>query len=89
MSWIEWFDQFVFFLIGGVTFVAAAGVVFVPRIIHACLCLLVALIGIAGLYGLLAANLWKNHLESPSRAITIAPIRAISNTTETSSKESR
>ena len=57
MSWTEWFDQFAFFLIGGITFLAAAGVVFVPRIIHACLCLLVALIGIAGLYGLLAAHL--------------------------------
>ena len=42
---------------GGITLLAAAGVVFVPRIIHACLCLLVALIGIAGLYGLMAAHL--------------------------------
>ncbi len=57
MTWASWFDQFAFFLLGGITFLAAAGVVFVPRIIHACLCLLVALIGIAGLYGLLAAHL--------------------------------
>ncbi len=57
MSWDQWFEQFAFFLVAGITFVSAAGVVFVPRIIHACLCLLVALIGIAGLYGLLAAHL--------------------------------
>ena len=56
MSWPQWFDQFAFFLIAGITFIAAVGVVFVPRIIHACLCLLIALIGIAGLYGLLAAH---------------------------------
>ncbi len=57
MSWADWFDQFAFFLLGGITLLAAAGVIFVPRIIHACLCLLVALLGIAGLYGLLAAHL--------------------------------
>ena len=57
MSWADWFDQFAFFLLAGITLVSAAGVIFVPRIIHACLCLLIALIGIAGLYGLLAAHL--------------------------------
>ena len=57
MSWADWFDQFAFFLVAGITLVSAAGVVFVPRIIHACLCLLATLIGVAGLYGLLAAHL--------------------------------
>ena len=58
MNWADfWFDQFAFFLVGGVTLLAAAGVVFVPRVIHACICLLIALIGVAGLYGLLAAHL--------------------------------
>ncbi len=57
MTWADWFDQFAFFLVGGITLLGAVGVVFAPRIIHACLCLLVALIGVAGLYGLMAAHL--------------------------------
>lgn len=52
-----WFNDFAFYLIAGIVLLSALGVIFARRVMHAALCLLPCLLGVAALYGLLAAHL--------------------------------
>ncbi len=52
-----WFNDFAFYLIAGIILLSALGVIFARRVMHAALCLLPCLLGVAALYGLLGGHL--------------------------------